>query len=82
VQRIGKHNNRGIVVNVVFYSVRVKWLYGTIELRIVEFRSSKRAVIRELSSAKITEERWERDSWQLQQRLELTEYLEMAAEND
>jgi hypothetical protein len=35
-QRIGKHayNNRGIVGNGVFYSVRAKWLSRRVQLRI------------------------------------------------
>jgi hypothetical protein len=56
-QRIGKHIPIcGIVENGVFYCGRASQL--TISSR-------------ELSCAKITEKRWQRDSWQLQQRMRL-----------
>jgi hypothetical protein len=38
---------------------------------LVEFRSSKSAVSRELRSSKITNKRWQRGSWQLKQRIRL-----------
>jgi hypothetical protein len=48
-QRIGKHNHKDTVGSGVSYSVSAEWIYRGSQLRIG---------CRELSSARMTEERW------------------------